>query len=824
MRNKSKGIDIGSCFPIMGIENGFIVNKAAEVTAAYRVTLPEIFTLQGEEYETMHSSWLRALRVLPEYTVLHKQDWFTRDTYRLSRDRAGDSFLERGSERYFHERPFLDHNCYLFITKTWKGRDRVNGVGGMLMRGHVLPRELDAGSMDGFRESVDQFERIMNDSGLVTLSRLGAGELLGDDRVPGLFERHLSLSQGTARLPMEDMLFEDGGLRIGDKRVCTYTISGEASLPVEVSTDSVYGPFTTEASEYNLSFPAQVGILLPFDHVYNQYVFIEDSREILRELESEAGKMHSMSLVSSENGRNEEAIQSFLDTAGQHRLLPVRAHVNVMAWSESREEIAGIGNMIGSAMSAMGCERVRQDLVNGPVLYWSSIPGNAGDFPREETFLTFAENALCFFSGETNYKDSPSPFGIKMTDRLTGRPVHVDLSETWMERGIIHNRNKFVLGGSGSGKSFFMNHMLRQYYEQGSHVILVDMGDSYEGLCKLVNARTGGSDGLYFTYTDDNPISFNPFYTDDNVYDIEKREGSEIKPSEDVTVSNAMAQYLELVTRGDVKPSFNTFYEFVRDSLDITRGFEELMERNEVTTKEIFDIVNFLYVLAPYYRGGEYDYLLNSDRDLDLLDRRLIVFEIDKIRDNKVLFPVVTLVIMEAYINKMRRRREVRKVLVLEEAWKAIARDGMASYVKYLYKTVRKYFGEVTVVTQEMDDIISSEVVKESIIANADCKILLDQSKNLKKFDRIRDVLGLTEKNKTQILSMNRDLRAGRGKYKEVWIGWGGNHSAVYATEVSPEEYYTYCDQRDKLLVKERTREMGGDMEAAIRSIISERQ
>ena len=200
-----------------------------------------------------------------------------------------------------------------------------------------------------------------------------------------------------------------------------------------------------------------------------------------------------------------------------------------------------------------------------------------------------------------------------------------------------------------------------------------------------------------------------------------------------------------------------------------------------------FDLENFLNVLEPYYRGGEYDYLLNSDRQLDLLSKRFIVFELDNIADNKVLYPVVTIIIMETFINKMRRLKGVRKVLLLEEAWKAIAKEGMAGYVKYLFKTVRKYFGEAVVVTQEVDDIISSPVVKESIISNADCKILLDQRKYANKFDGIQSLLGLTEKEKSQILSINLSNDPAR-RYKEVWIGLGGAQSAVYATEVSAEE------------------------------------
>ena len=75
--------------------------------------------------------------------------------------------------------------------------------------------------------------------------------------------------------------------------------------------------------------------------------------------------------------------------------------------------------------------------------------------------------------------------------------------------------------------------------------------------------------------------------------------------------------------------SFNTFYEFVRDE------YTEILTSKKVREKD-FDVANFLNVLEPYYRGGEYDYLLNSEKQMDLLNKRFIVFELDNIKDNKV--------------------------------------------------------------------------------------------------------------------------------------------------------------------------------------------
>lgn len=416
-----------------------------------------------------------------------------------------------------------------------------------------------------------------------------------------------------------------------------------------------------------------------------------------------------------------------------------------------------------------------------------------------------------------------------MADRA-GRPVYLDISDMPMKRGIITNRNKFILGPSGSGKSFFTNHMVRQYYEQGTHVVMVDTGNSYKGLCELIHRKTGGEDGVYFTYTDEHPISFNPFYTDDGVFDIEKRESIKTliltlwkrdnEPptrSEEVALSNAVSLYIGKLTRLEVEPGFNTFYEYVKGE------YAEVLKRKQVREKD-FDIANFLNVLEPYYRGGEYDYLLNSEQQIDLLSKRFIVFEIDAIKDHPILFPVTTIIIMELFINKMRRLQGVRKMILIEEAWKAIAKQGMASYIKYLFKTVRKFYGEAVVVTQEVDDIIASPIVKESIINNSDCKILLDQRKYMNKFDQIQALLGLTDKERSQILSINLANDSNR-LYKEVWIGLGGTQSAVYATEVSLEEYYTFTtEETEKVELFRLAEKLGGNLELAIRQLAEQKR
>ncbi|RYY52676.1 MAG: TraG family conjugative transposon ATPase, partial [Chitinophagaceae bacterium] len=564
-----------------------------------------------------------------------------------------------------------------------------------------------------------------------------------------------------------------------------------------------------------------LGQLLNCNHIYNQYIFFGDTGVTLKRLEAKKLRLHSLSSYSRENAVGRDAVNDFLNEAVAAGRLPVKSHFNVLCWSGDAGQMKEVRNQVSAAMAQL--DAVAKLETDGQAQVWfSGMPGNQADFPMNDTFDTFLEQATCFFNLESNYRSSVSPFGIRLGDRLSGRPVQVDISDEPMALGLATNRNKFILGPSGSGKSFFTNHMLRSYYEQGAHVVLVDVGHSYQGLCELVG-------GYYFSYSEESPIAFNPFYlAQGDVMDTEKRESiktlllalwkkddESFRRSEYVALSNALKLYFEFLEgRGDIFSCFNSFYEFLQS------GYVDELTRTGVAERD-FDVASFLYVLSPYYRGGEFDYLLNARENLDLLSEPFIVFELDQVKDHPTLFPVITLIIMEVFISKMRKLKGIRKVILLEGAWKAIAKEGMAEYIKYLFKTVRKHFGEAIVVTQEVEDIISSPIVKQAIINNSDCKVLLDQRKYQHKFDAIQELLGLNDKEKAQVLSLNGANDSQR-KYKEVFISIGGQLSKVYRVEVSLEEYLAYTtEEMEKLRVREYARRYGS-MQRGIAALAAE--
>ncbi|WP_348811283.1 TraG family conjugative transposon ATPase [Flavobacterium maritimum] len=805
--------------PIMDVQHDCILSKQGDVTVVFKVDLPEIFTLSDQEYEAFHQSWVKAIKVLPKFCVFHKQDWFIESKYQPDFESDDSSFLTRSSERFFNERPFLDHSCYIMLTKKPLGRKNSSSMFSSLIRNSLVPDEtLQPQLLQDFLDCVGQFKRIMDDSGFVKLTRLGDNALRSQSRKLGLIEQYCFLSDRESSFVFGDVRFDDG-LQVGDKHCQLFTLGDAADLPALCGSRINYDRYSTDKTKFSIGFASTLGQLLSCNHIYNQYVFIEDAQKTIQKLESKRLRLQSLSAYSRENLIARDATNDFLNEAISQQRLPVKAHFNVLAWTEEKEVLKDIKNKVSSALAQMDAA-AKQETIGAAQIYWAGMPGNEADFPMNDTFDTFTEQAVCFLNMETGYRSSLSPIGIRLGDRLTGKPVHVDISDEPVKRGICTNRNKFILGPSGSGKSFFTNHMVRSYYEQGTHIVLVDVGHSYKGLCDMVG-------GYYFTYDEKNPIRFNPFYIGEgDSLDTEKKESIKtlllalwkkdnetFNRSEYVALSNSLQLYYEkLEANPNLFPCFNSFYEFLKDD------FVPILETDKVKEKD-FDVNNFLYVLRPYYKGGEFDYLLNATENLELLTERFIVFELDNIKDHPILFPVVTIIIMEVFISKMRKLKGVRKMILIEEAWKAIAKEGMAEYIKYLFKTVRKFFGEAIVVTQEVEDIISSPVVKQAIINNSDCKILLDQSKYQNKFDQIQELLGLTEKEKALVLSVNKANDPDK-KYKEVFISLGGMSSKVYRTEVSLEEYLAYTtEETEKVKVQAYAKRFGGDIKKAIAAL-----
>lgn len=806
--------------PILEVAADCIVSKMGDVSLALEVFKPEIFTLGETEYETLHQSYVKALKVLPEGTVIHIQDIYRKERYRQGKAPEGKPFLQASSDRFFEGRPFLRHQCRVFITRRPAGRRAVTTATSGLLRKTLVPADtLSPVAIREFEDSVGQFSRILADSGLVKLRRIGTGELVSSARSAGVIEQYCYLlDEGEVPMIRDIDLTE---LKVGDQQVVLFTLADPEGLPGKCAPWVNYDRYATERTRFPIGFAAGLGLLLPFDHIYNQYIIIEDQAATLKKLESKRLRLQSLANYSRENALSRDATNAFLNEWIGQQLTVSRAHFNVMAWTDQPEEVKEIRNQISSAMAGIDAV-AHQETVGAPQLWWAAIPGNGGDLPENDCFETFLEQSCCFLAMESNYRSSDSSFGLRFGDRLTGRPVQVDIDIEPRNNNLTQNGNLFVLSGSGGGKSYLVNHLCRSYYDLGMHIVVVDVGHSYQVLCQLLG-------GYYFTYEEARPIQFNPFIIGPGeVFDTEKKESLKSLllalwkrsdetqyRSEYVALSNALQAFYDWLRKcPEVFPCFDSFYEFIEGE------YIEVLRQGKVKEKE-FDVENFLYVIRPYYKGGEFSFLLNATENLDLLSKRFIVFELDTVKDHPILFPVITLVIMDVFLSKMRKLRGVRKMIVIEEAWKAIANANMAENIRYWVKTLRKFMGKLALVSQEVDDMVNSPIIRQAIINNSDCKILLDQSKFANKFDEIQNLLGISEKQKAEILSINKAHDAGR-VYKDCWIALGPSHSRVYRLETSLEEYLAYTSDQGEKVKIEAYAQKYGSMEKGIEVLAEE--
>ncbi|MBR8801719.1 TraG family conjugative transposon ATPase [Porphyromonas levii] len=837
-KTKKKVSPLQEVLPIVAVENDFLISKQATFTACYEVTLPEIFSLSEIDYEKIQSIWYRAINILPDLTVVHKQDHFISKRYEVDFGAKEFSFFDKAYERHFLERPYQDHKCYLYITKCNPKNFRTETLFSTLTHRRLLPYgALDMEALEIFSDKLLQFEEIFGEGSFMKIRRLTREELVGTSVggdghsiKKGIVEEYLTLFQD---IPLTDISLHEDHVKVGNYYVDAHCVSNIDYLPNMVTSSVNNDMYSVGSNKQQLSFLSPIGLLLPCDHIVNQYIYLEDTKEVVKRLEQKKNILISVSSIATNNQGSRDSLVEFLNVQGKDAARLVRSHINVLSFSESPEERKKLNAKVAAALAKCDIMPYR-DTITVPQIFWAGIPGCGNDISPDDTFICFLSTVTCLMTLETNYRDSPSPFGIKLCERLSGRPVHVDISDEPMKKGIINNRNKFIVGPSGSGKSFFMNHMLRQYYEQCTHVVIVDVGHSYEHLCQIINIKTKGEDGIYYTYDENNPLSFNPFYTDDYIYSEDKKnslatllftlwKGAEepITNTERSVMGSAIESYIDFIREHrEVRPCFDSFYGYMHEV------YRKIMENSQVIVDEYdFDLDNFLVTLDPYITGHRLGYLLNSDANIDLLKKKFVVFEIDKIKDNLELLPIITIIITDMFINKMRMLpKDVRKVIVIEEAWSALANANMADFIAYLYRTVRKFYGEAMVVTQNISDLVGNQVVKDTIVNNSDCKIVLDMGKFSEHFDAIAEMLGLNMKQRAQVLSINaaKGDTKGRNPFKEAWIGLGESFGVVYATEVSREEYFAYTtESSEKEKVKRELAKCDNNIDRALTHLAS---
>ena len=643
----------------------------------------------------------------------------------------------------------------------------------------------DARKWRDFMVKIRKVQDLLRDAGI-------RARFLTKKEASDYVDRYFALDFSGKTFSMTGFQIDEEGISMGDRRCKFYSLVDVDS----VSLPSLIRPFTS-IEVNNSSMP--VDLVSAVDSVpetqaviYNQVIFMPAQKKELGSLEKK--KNRHGSIPSPANQLAVEDIKNVQEVIAREGKQLVYCHFSMAVVAGRDTDMHKCTNYLENAFGRLGIH-ISKRAYNQLELFVGSFPGNSYSLsPDYDRFLTLGDAAACLMYKERTVKSEDSPLKIWYTDRQ-GVPVAIDISGKEGREKITDNSNFFCLGPSGSGKSFHMNSVVRQMWEQDTDIVMVDTGNSYEGLCEYVG-------GKYISYTEEHPITMNPFRITRAEYNIEKvgflknlvmliwkgTKGTVTK-TEDKLIEQTITEYYENHFAGRIETlNFNTFYEFSVERIP------QICEENHLAG---IDLAAYNYLMKDFYKGGNHEVTLNEDLDTTLFDETFIVFEIDSIKDDPLLFPLVTLIIMDLFIQKMRIKKN-RKVLVIEEAWKAIASPMMAEYIKYMYKTARKFWASVGVVTQEIQDIVGSPIVKEAIINNSDVVMLLDQSKFRERFDEIQSILGLTEVDCKKIFTINRlENKEGRSFFREVFIR-RGQVGAVYGVEEPHECYMTYTTERSE--------------------------
>ena len=769
---------------------GVLYTKTGEYSAVLKIENPvQKYSANIDSYYEFTNLLTALAQTLGEGYAIHKQDVFIRKKFQ---DETNDNheFLSESYFRYFTGRTYTDAQTYLIITQENK-KSRLFSFDSKKWRDFLVK----------IRKVKDQ----LKDSGVDSTYLDGA-------TAREYVDRYFSMNFTDKIVSMTNFKVDDECISMGNKRCKIYSL-----VDVDcINLPGVIRPYTN-IEVNNTSMP--VDLVSVVDNIptaetviYNQIIFMPNQKRELSLLDKKKNRHASMPNPS--NLIAVEDIKKVQDVIARENKQLVYAHFNLVVSVPIDEDIQKCTNHLENSFGRMGIH-ISKRAYNQLELFVNSFPGNCyGMNPDYDRFLTLSDAATCLMYKEHIQHSEDTPLKVYYTDRQ-GVPVAIDISGKEGKNKITDNSNFFILGPSGSGKSFFTNSMVRQLWEQNTDIVLVDTGNSYEGLCDYVN-------GKYISYTEEHPITMNPFAIKREELNIEKigflknlvmliwkGTNGKITKTEDHLIEDVITEYYDAYFRKrQVKElSFNTFYEYS------TQRIPEIVRDNNL---EGIDLATYNYLLKDFYKGGNHELTLNENLDTALFDETFIVFEIDSIKDDPLLFPLVTLIIMDVFIQKMRIKKN-RKVLVIEEAWKAIASPMMAEYIKYLYKTARKFWASVGVVTQEIQDIVGSPIVKEAIINNSDVIMLLDQSKFKERFDEIKAILGLTDVDCRKIFTINRlENKEGRSFFREVFIRRGQN-AAVFGVEEPHECYMTYTTERaEKEALKLYKRELKCSHQQAI--------
>jgi len=812
-----KQVTLWDAFPIYGYEKQSLISKEKGcVTIPLKLELPEVFTLDAAEYGVLQELFFNIITTLGPNRLLHKQDFFLQDNYTPIKERLQGDFLERSNEQYFEGRPFLMGTHYLYISIVPKNYIHHNPkrVNSFLRKSresymtHTVPQEFfDSDTLLEFETQMESVNSLINSSGLITSKIVDYKTLFSDD---GLYAKYLDLSDKNTGLP--DIDFSDNSICVGEKKAQFFTLENLDQFTKDaVSTHELFGKYTTKHNPFPIGNLFSLGFKIPYEHIINQYIYIPNQEKVLKQFRKKAKQF-----IQFGDGKKDDSNAIYADQIYEYNrdILEnhketVFYHLNVLGFTDKTAQHSQLCNSISAAFKKLKIN-AKQNSIDRKNLFFGGMAGN-GIGISSDMYLPMSSDmasSLLYFEG--GYKDSSSSVdGLRLVDRISGRPLSVSVYREPEKQDWIFNRGMLVASGSGGGKSYLVNHYIASELRLGGEAIILEDGNSYDKLTEVFG-------GVILQHEDEHPFTFNPFLLD--YHDIASDENGNNSLSEGkllylvtllkliigsskengsgqytIEVENTvfelllMNYYSSMWHQNNTNFKFDTFFEHTRNHLP------EIMKDKKIPS-EAFDTNVLIFLLEKYHSSGSRGMLLNKqdERITRLSEEKVIYFKLGKLIDNELLFPITALMIMDIFTKKLNdgSKLAINKILAVDEAWKALDRPELVDYFNSQSRMARKYGGQPIFISQKPDDFIASEVIKEAIVVNSHIKVFLDMRDFANSFHKLQDIMGLGEKQKQLILSINKDLPKDR-KFREVAFCWM-DKVKVFGVETSLEEKCIY--------------------------------
>jgi conjugal transfer ATP-binding protein TraC len=797
-------INLQSHHPILDIQNHVVFANNGNVVLYYAVDLPEVYSLSDKDFEEMHAVWFQAFKSMPKGTIIHKQDCYQKARY-SAHDLPTTTFLAKATHDHFQGREHVVHQSYLFFVLPL---DRALNASK-----YVNPfRRTDQGYHRKLDVQVAEFISAVNDAvGYINNSKgIGVRPMRPQDILD-----HTHQYFNGYNLDFDtDIQLENKHIEIGDHYFDVIGITNELCFGDSVQSSRANDRMSSDDFVFHQGFLDGLGLELKENHVINQILYLDDKQHWRKLLDK---KMEELAKSSNFGTQNKVVLQKIKDIADRidrdESSRIVRGHLNLVFWHPELGQLKRIGSRIKAEFKELDIVCYHPNGEERKHYFLNSHPCHASHFSNDDLFVTDLKHALCLYINNTGYGSDAK--GIIFNERQCNVPVLKDVWDEGKQR--IKARNFAIFAPTGEGKSFLANNILRQYFEQGVRLVIIDLGGSYSKFAQLYPDRH-----IILRYEQGKHLGINPFYiADDSDLNPERLEDLalfllELLAEEKVTKSKTVAikkVLLHYYKRHRSGHSLVSLYHFV-DSCKETLVQDLRLKESD------FSVYRFLHVLSEYVDGGLYSFLFNvgEDQSYTLEDKPLIVFELDEVKDNKEILSVMLKLIKSAIQRTIWRNRSERGIILFDEFAKQLKFPNVLESVEFYYQAIRKQNGAIGIVLQSINQL-PENATSASILENTQ---VIYSLRNEKGYDALQRRLSLSSHDLNQLKSIRNKL-TGERKYTEIFIKIG-KESNVFRLEVPPEVYAAYLTdglENDQIM---KLFEKTGDMEQAIAEFIHQKK